>query len=130
VSEYVVDTHASLFALAAPRKLGRKATRTLRRADERGETVWVPAAVVAEVLLLRELGRTEIGLPELREAFATTCWRFLPLDLDQLDEFAALTRIRDPFDRLIVAAARRARAKLVSRDRELRETGLVDIIWS
>lgn len=130
VSEYVLDTHACLFTLAAPRKLGRKAASALRRADERGETVWVPAAVVAEVVLLRELGRTEIGMPELREALATTCWRFLALDLDQLDEFAALTRIRDPFDRLIVAATRRVRAKLVSRDRRLKETGLVDVVWS
>lgn len=102
----------------------------MRRADELGETVWLPAAVVAEIVMLKELGRTELGLPALREAFASTCWRFLPLDLDQLDEFAALTGIRDPFDRLIVAATRRTGAKLISRDRRLSETGLVDITWS
>lgn len=130
MAEYVLDTHTCLFALAAPRKLGRRAKRTLQKADDRGETVWLPAAVVAEVLMLKELGRTELGLPALREAFATTCWRFLPLDLDQLDEFAALTGIRDPFDRLIVAATRHTGAKLISRDGGLRETGLVDIVWS
>jgi len=130
VSEYVLDTHACLFALAAPAKLGRRARSALRRADELGETVWLPAAVVAEIVMLKELGRTELGLPALREAFASTCWRFLPLDLDQLDEFAALTGIRDPFDRLIVAATRRTGAKLISRDRRLSETGLVDITWS
>lgn len=130
VSQYVLDTHACLFALAAPRKLGRKAKNALQRADQHGETVWLPAAVVAEVVMLKELGRTEIGLPELRGAFATTYWRFLPLDLDQLDEFAALTGIRDPFDRLIVAATRRSGANLISRDRKLRETGLVNIVWS
>jgi PIN domain nuclease of toxin-antitoxin system len=130
VSEYVLDTHACLFALAAPAKLGRRARSALRRADELGETVWLPAAVVAEVVMLKELGRTELGLPALREAFAGTCWRFLPLDLDQLDEFAALTGIRDPFDRLIVAATRRTGAKLISRDRRLSETGLVDVTWS
>ena len=102
----------------------------LEGADRLGETVWLPAAVAAEVVILRELGRTELGLPVLQEAFETTSWRFLPLDLDQVDEFAALGTIRDPFDRLIVAATRRAGAKLISRDRALAESGLVDVVWS
>ena len=130
MSEYVLDTHACLFALAAPRKLGRKARSALQRADQRGETVWLPAAAVAEVVILKELGRTDVGLPALREAFAETCWRFLPLDIDQLDEFAALIGIRDPFDRLVVAATRCLGAKLISRDQELSESGLIDVVWS
>ena len=130
MAEYVLDTHACLFALASPRKLGRRARSVLEGADRLGETVWLPAAVAAEVVILRELGRTELGLPVLQEAFETTSWRFLPLDLDQVDEFAALGTIRDPFDRLIVAATRRAGAKLISRDRALAESGLVDVVWS
>jgi PIN domain nuclease of toxin-antitoxin system len=54
----------------------------------------------------------------------------LALDLEQLEEFAALASIRDPFDRLIVAAARRTRAKLVSRDAKLAECGLVETVWA
>ncbi|HUF75252.1 MAG TPA: type II toxin-antitoxin system VapC family toxin [Longimicrobiales bacterium] len=127
--EYVLDTHACIHALAAPDKLGRRARKALERADQRGERVWVAAAVMAEIVLLKELGRTEIGLPTLREAFETTCWRFLALDLDQLDEFASLGTIRDPFDRLIVAAARRTGAKLISRDERLADSGLVGLVW-
>jgi PIN domain nuclease of toxin-antitoxin system len=56
--------------------------------------------------------------------------RFLPLDLSQLEEFVALTGIRDPFDRLIVSAARHLRASLLTRDASLEETGLVETIWS
>jgi len=130
VAEYVLDTHACLFALGAPRRLGRQARNALERADRRGETVWLPAAVAAEVVMLKELGRTELGLPDLREAFETTSWRFLPLDLDQVDEFSALGAIRDPFDRLILAATRRTGAKLISRDGRLAESGLVDVVWS
>jgi PIN domain nuclease of toxin-antitoxin system len=130
MAEYVLDTHACLFALAEPKKLGRAALRALERADARGETVWLPAAAAAEIVMLKELGRTELGLPALERAFEQTCWRFLPLALDQIDEFAALAAIRDPFDRLIVAAARCSAAKLISRDDKLRELGLVDVVWS
>ncbi len=130
MAEYVLDTHACVFALAAPKKLGRQARRALELADVRGTAIWLPAAVAAEIVMLKELGRTELDLPALKDAFQRTCWRFLALDLDQVDEFAALTSIRDPFDRLIVAAARSVGAKLISRDAGLRELGLVDVVWA
>ena len=129
MAEYILDTHACLFALAAPRRLGRRARKALAQADRLGETVWVPAAVAAEVVLLKELGHTELGIPALRDAFARTSWRFLHLDFEQIDEFAALGALRDPFDRLIVAAARRTGAKLISRDARLASSGLVDVTW-
>ncbi len=127
---YLLDTHTCLFALASPKRLGTRARRALTRADESGHPVWLPAAVAAEVVLLKELGRTDLGLPQLREVIERTCWRFLPLDLRQLDEFATLVAIRDPFDRLIVAAARAARAKLITRDATIEELGLVDVVWN
>jgi len=130
MAEYVLDTHACLFALAAPKKLGRRARRALDQADAQGQDVWLPAAVAAEVVMLKELGRTDLGVPALRQALEHSCWRFLPLDLRQIDEFAALTAIRDPFDRLIVAAARSTGAKLISRDAALQKLGLVEVIWA
>lgn len=130
VAEYVLDTHACIFALGATGRLEARARRALEHADLRGETVWIPAVVVAEVVMLKERGHTELGLPALREAFETTIWRFLPLDLDQVDEFVALGGVRDPFDRFVVAAARRTGAKLISRNGWLAESGLVDTIWS
>jgi PIN domain nuclease of toxin-antitoxin system len=129
MADYLLDTHACLFALAAPKKLGKKARRLLEQADAEGNIVWVPAAATAEIVLLRELGRTEIGVPELTRAFAETAWRFLALDFAQIDELSALAAVRDPFDRLIIAAARCQQAKLVSRDGPLTELGLVDVVW-
>lgn len=87
--------------------------------------------MVAEVVLLRELGRIQVGLPELRTAMEQApSLRFLPLDLSQLDEFAAHRSIRDPFDRLIVSACRAVDAHLITRDSVLRDSGLVRTVWS
>jgi PIN domain nuclease of toxin-antitoxin system len=131
VADYVLDTHACVFALAAPNKLGQRARRALKRAELERRAVWIPAAAAAEIVLLHELGRMDLGLPALRAASESSAsWRVLPLDIEQIDEFASLAAVRDPFDRLIVAAARRLRAKLISRDAQIEASGLVETIWS
>jgi len=103
----------------------------LRRVEAAQAQAYVPAAVVAEVLILRDLGRVRIGLPELRKATESAPGLyFLPLDLTQLDHFAALVTLRDPFDRLIVSAARSVGAALVTRDGQIADSGLVETVWS
>ncbi len=128
---YVVDTHALVFMLTAPRKLGTDARAALGRVEAGRDQAFVPAAVVTEILILRDLGRVRVGLPELRKATESAPGlRFLPLDLPQLDHFAALVALRDPFDRLIVSAARAMGAALVTRDGDIAESGLVETVWS
>lgn len=131
VPDFVLDTHACLYALAAPRKLGKAARRAMNDVEAGKATAWIPAAVIAEIVLLRELGRASIGLPELAAAMdRAPLLRFLPLDLAQLDEFAAHIAVRDPFDRLILSACRVVRAKLVTKDRGVGATGLVQTVWN
>lgn len=116
--------------LAAPRKLGPAARAALERVEAGRDRAWLPAAVVAEVLILRDIGRVRLGLPELRKATESAPGlRFLPLDLPQLDQFAALRGMRDPFDRLIVSAARAIGAALLTRDGSIADSGLVETVW-
>ena len=131
MADYLLDTHACVFSLAAPSKLGSKAKRAMKSVEEGRGIAWIPAAVVAEIVLLKELGRIEMGLPDLKVAFEQASgFRFLPLDLRQLDEFAVLGDLRDAFDRLIVGAARAMDAKLVTKDASLQDLGLVQTVWS
>lgn len=65
---YVLDTHACVFSLTKPEKLGTKARRAMRSVEAGRGEAWIPAAVVAEIVLLRELGRIEIGLAHLTTA--------------------------------------------------------------
>ncbi len=116
--------------LAAPEKLGSGARAALRRVEAGREEAWLAAAVVAEVLLLRGLGRVGVGLPEIRRAMESApSLHFAPLDLDQLDQFSSLGSISDPFDRLIVSAARSKDAILITRDATIAEGGLVETLW-
>lgn len=54
--------------------------------------------------------------------------RVLALDLAQAREFAPLPGIRDPFNRLMVAAARAVRCLLVTADEALAASGPVDAL--
>jgi PIN domain nuclease of toxin-antitoxin system len=123
--DYVLDTHASVFMLTVPRRLGKAARSAIERVEEGQDQAWLPAAVVAEMLILRDPGRVRLGLPDLRRAMeAAPALRFLPLDLTQLDLFASLASLRDP------SAARSIGAMLVTRDGAIADTGLVETVWS
>ena len=130
MADLVLDTHACVYALSAPSKLGAAGLKALRQAEAGRCTAWIPAAVVAEIVMLKELDRIGIGLPELRIAMAESgAFRLLPLDLRQLDEFAALRGIHDPFDRLIIGACRAVDGRLLTKDQRIQDSGLVVCLW-
>lgn len=125
-----VDTHALVWYLSKPRRLGRAAARLLRRADAGRVTVLVPAIVAVELSLLREAGRDTVGMPHLEALVAAQpTFQLLALDLAQAREFALLQSVRDPFDRMVLAAARAAGAPLITADTELHNLALVEVLW-
>ncbi len=127
---YVLDTHAVVFALAAPKKLGSEARRVLRRIERGQDEGFIPAAVGAELAMLRELGLTELGVPDLKAALEETPGlRFQALDLAQVELFATLQSLRDPFDRLIVSASLAIGARLLTKDSRISASGLVHVVW-
>ena len=129
-NRFVFDTHSLIWSLCAPKRLGRKARMAMKQVEEGLSQAWIPAAVAFEVSMLRELGRINIGLPELQEAVQdTSSIQFLSLDWQQVDTFSSLAQIRDPFDRMIVSAARTQRAKLITKDENIQDTGLVQTVW-
>ena len=126
---YVLDTHV-LLAYIDGRRMGRAAARIVRSISDGGITAWVPGVVAIEVALLHERGRTAIGIPAVEATLARNpALELLPLDLAQAREFALLPAIRDPFDRMIVAAARTVRRPLITADGDIAASGLVEVVW-
>ncbi len=127
---YVFDTHAFVWYVQG-RRLPKAVSRVLRGINAGHSGAWIPAMVPIELSLLRERGRSAIGVPELEATLARNpAIQLLPLDLAQAREFALLTSVRDPFDRLIIAAARAVCAPLLSADEAIAATGLVPVIWN
>jgi PIN domain nuclease of toxin-antitoxin system len=130
VKRACIDTHALVWYLTAPRRLGRGAARWLRDAEAGRAEILVPAIVPVELVLLREAGRRLVGPAELLALFgAQSGIALIGLDLDQAFEFGHLVGITELFDRLIVATARSCDAPLITRDAEIIQSQLVETVW-
>jgi PIN domain nuclease of toxin-antitoxin system len=114
----------------SPKRLGKSARRLLEQVDEGKAVALIPAIVPVELSLLRESRRGLVGPLEVQSLIQSNpCFQIQPLDLAHAIDFTLLASLRDPFDRLIVAAARVCGASLISDDERIVESGLVDIIW-
>ena len=128
----VADTHALLFHAAGAAALGRRAAAHFDACERQHALVYVPMAVVWEVSLLARASRVNLRRP-VRDFFGDLFSNpaFQPLDLDVEQVFAAddLRFTRDPFDALIVAAARTLALPLLTRDGDIRASGAVAVLW-
>jgi PIN domain nuclease of toxin-antitoxin system len=128
----VADTHALLFHATASRALGRAAAAHFDACERQQALLYVPMAVIWEVGLLARASRINLRRPVqafFDDLFSNPAYH--PLDLTAAQVYLAdeLRFTRDPFDALIVAAARTLALPLVTRDRDIRASGAVHIIW-
>jgi PIN domain nuclease of toxin-antitoxin system len=130
VNRACIDTHILVWYLSKPARLSRRARRLLREADAGRYEILVPSITAVELMLLQEAGRRVPG-PAQVEALcaAQPAFRVTPLDLAVALEFVLLSALSDPFDRMVVAAARVADVPLVTADTAIHESALVAVIW-
>lgn len=127
----VLDTCAIVWAVSDPVRLPDAATRILTADDTR---VCVCAISCAEIACASQRGRIDIDRHWrlwFRHHVELNGWTVLPIDLDTVEEAYALPDpfLRDPADRLIVAAARRLSAPVVTADARLLDYPHVKTLW-
>lgn len=128
----VADTHALLFHAAGGRALGRQALAHFEACERREAITYVPAVVVWECSLLARAVRINLHRP-VREFFADLFSNpaYQPFDLTTEQVYLAdeFRMHRDPFDALICAAARVLDLPLLTRDGDIRKSGVVKVFW-
>jgi PIN domain nuclease of toxin-antitoxin system len=128
----VTDTHALLLHAAASRALGRRAAAHFDACERQQALAYVPMAVIWEISLLARVSRVNLRRP-VRDFFGDLFSNpsYHPIDLSAEQVFLAdeLRFTRDPFDALIVAAARSTDLPLLTRDADIRASGTVRVIW-
>jgi PIN domain nuclease of toxin-antitoxin system len=132
-SKYVVDTHAMVWFSTGDSRLGPNAKQVLSNPDS--ELIF-PITALAEACWIIEHGRTSI--PSVTNFLLTidvdSRLTVAPLDRTILDRTLTLTDINEMHDRQITATAlvlidQGESVALLTYDENIRETGLVPVIW-
>jgi len=128
----VADTHALLFHAAGTGFLGRRAAAHFEACERQRALVYIPAAVAWETSLLARVGRVNLRR-SIRDffddLFSNSAYHHLDLTPEHVYTADELRFTRDPFDALIVAAARALNLPLITRDAAIRASGAVRAIW-
>jgi PIN domain nuclease of toxin-antitoxin system len=126
----VLDTHAWVWWLTRPGKLGKKAARAIQRAERIG----VPAVCVWEVAMKERAGKLRFDRPlgTWIDQALTEDSRLTLLPLSPRVAVAAVDLKwdhRDPADRLIVATAIVHESPLATADEPIRSSSLLRCVW-
>ncbi len=128
---YLADTHVVVRWYAEPRKLSREQTRVLDQATSRREPVAISAATLVEIAILLNDGRHRIKAKTedlLSELEADPLFLIFPITIPIAVAAGALSLLRDPADRTIVATARVHRLRLLTSDQRIIASNLVPVV--
>ena len=126
---YLLDTHAVLWASEGDARLGVGAKAVLERCSS-GEAA-ISAITLLEVAMLVHKERIRLAVPIKRYLLEMEAqYRVLSMEAAIAAEaFSLPLRQGDPFDRVIVATGRYHALPLITRDQSITRSGLVEVIW-
>jgi PIN domain nuclease of toxin-antitoxin system len=124
-----LDAHAVLWSRAGDPKLGAKACKLIAAPTK--TDIVISDMVLIEVAYLSAKGRIndadglDVLLAKIVENF-----RVIPIN-PEIARLAVTPEMLhgDPFDRVIAATAKAHRIPLLTRDRSIKDSGVVEIIW-
>ena len=130
---FVTDTHALVWHLFNPARLGPKATAAFREVQQGQALLIVPLVVIAEMAMVVEKGRVSATMDQFQAVIAqmqsSANYQINALTLPLVLTAMKLTEITDIFDRLIVAEAQAVNTKLITVDSEIAGCGIVPVVW-
>lgn len=110
----LLDTHALLWALAAPRQLAPRASAALRDPSNR---VFFSAANTWEIAIKASLGKIKANLRDVARAAADADFEELAITVPHTLRVRDLPlNHRDPFDRILIAQGLEEGLTIVTRD--------------
>ena len=129
----VADSHAVVWYVQGSKRLSERAAEVLAEAEtERALEVSVATFIDLWYVSQTTAAITAAQLAALKQRLVSSeAVRIEPVTVDVVDATMNIPRtaLADPWDRLIVATAIALRVPLVTRDSEIRSSGLVETIW-
>lgn len=113
-------------------KLGRRSAAFFKRCERREAMLYVPVAVMWECSLLARVGKINLRRSVrsfFDDLFSNPAYHAFDLSAEQVLLADEIRFTRDPFDGLIVAAARTLDLALITRDQNIIGSREVKTFW-
>src|SRR3989344_8568199 len=120
---YVADAHAWIFYLLE--KLPANANKAFEAVESGDDVMFIPTIVLAECLYVIESGKISLSVEDLFSKLRISN-NFIPvsLNLDVVEELPKI-KIGEMHDRIIVATARLLNSKVITKDSEIKNSGII-----
>ena len=130
MDEFVPDTHALYWYLAATPQLSQAAKKSFDAARRGEARLLVPAIVLAELYYLNaQLGAPLDFTVEYARLISAPQVVFVPFDAQDVLVFDLLQAIPEMHDRIIAGVALSRGCACITRDPAIATTGIIQTIW-
>jgi len=124
---FVTDTHPLVWYILG--ELPERVDEIFRLAEAGDSSIFIPTIVLAECLYLVEEGKIELDFDDLLGRLGRSK-NFIPTSFNfQVMKLLPEINLRELHDRIIIATAKILNASLITKDRVIRESGLVAVVW-
>lgn len=126
---YVTDTHSLVWYFTEDPQLSKKALESFERTIKDGMII-VPAVVLAEIMVIARKGRITLSFEEtLKKIEEYENFDIAPLDADILRVADKIAADMEMHDKLIAATSLYFEAALITKDEQIKETGIIKTVW-
>ena len=127
---YMADTHSLLWAFQKPSKLGENARRAFEEVANGEAKLLIPVIVLAELIFTIENKPIQADLDEILNGIKNSPnIEFVDFDYESALKLRDLTAIPEMHDRMIVVSAMLRDAALITFDKTITASNLVEVIW-
>lgn len=127
---YVTDTHSLIWYLLNSSKLSYEANKAFEEVETGRAQLIIPAIVIAEIIYLIKRVKIEAELDALIQKIQKSDnFQISPLSINILLSMKNQKNILEMHDSLIVCEALVHSAKNITKDKEIINSKLVDVVW-
>ena len=127
---YTTDTHSLIWHFTKSPMLGKNAKKCLAEIESGLSSTYVPIIVMAETFHIARKRKVDCDYENLLHRIIVSPNYFLhPFDYDILVKLVDLNMLSELHDQIIVATAMVTSSILITKDKDIANSGLVKVIW-